>query len=102
MARARRGFVWQGVDGHGVLPRGRDSRKISTAMARAQGSRVTASPSGRLRRAPRLRGRGRRVRPADIAALMRQMATVMHAGIPLVQAFELMADVRRQQAPARL
>lgn len=90
MARARRGFVWRGVDGGGVLREG-EIEEVSAAMARARLARDGIAVR-RVRRAPRLRRRGRRVRPADIAALMRQMATVMHAGIPLVQAFDLMAD----------
>ena len=35
---------------------------------------------------------GRKVKAAQVTALMRQLATVTHAGIPLVQAFDLVAD----------
>ena len=37
-------------------------------------------------------GSGGSVKPADIALFTRQMATMMRAGVPLVQAFEIVAD----------
>lgn len=36
--------------------------------------------------------RGRSIKAADIAVFARQMATMMKAGVPLVQAFEIVAD----------
>ena len=36
--------------------------------------------------------RGGSVKPADIALFTRQMATMMRAGVPLVQAFDIVAD----------
>ncbi len=35
---------------------------------------------------------GRSIKPADIAVFSRQMATMMKAGVPLVQSFEIVAD----------
>ncbi|PUA29031.1 MAG: type II secretion system protein F [Cellvibrio sp. 79] len=35
---------------------------------------------------------GKAIKPADIAVFSRQMATMMKAGVPLVQAFEIVAD----------
>ena len=37
-------------------------------------------------------GGGGKVKPADIALFTRQMATMMRAGVPLVQAFDIVAD----------
>ena len=37
-------------------------------------------------------GGGGKVKPADIALFVRQMATMMRAGVPLVQAFDIVAD----------
>ncbi len=35
---------------------------------------------------------GKKIKPADIAVFSRQMATMMKAGVPLVQAFDIVAD----------
>jgi type IV pilus assembly protein PilC len=35
---------------------------------------------------------GGRVKPADVSLFMRQMATMMKSGVPLVQAFDIVAD----------
>ena len=34
----------------------------------------------------------KKIKPADIAVFSRQMATMMKAGVPLVQAFEIVAE----------
>ena len=36
--------------------------------------------------------RSKKITPADIALLTRQLATMMKAGVPLVQAFDIVAD----------
>jgi type IV pilus assembly protein PilC len=41
---------------------------------------------------------GKSIKPADIAVFSRQMATMMKAGVPLVQSFEIVADGVEKQS----
>lgn len=86
-------FLWEGTDREGVAQSG-EIEAASMPLARALLRRQAIDPQ-RIRRKPRalfsLRS-GRKVKPAQITAVMRQLATVTHAGIPLVQAFDLVAD----------
>jgi type IV pilus assembly protein PilC len=45
---------------------------------------------------------GKSIKPADIAVFSRQMATMMKAGVPLVQSFEIVADGVEKQSLRRL
>jgi type IV pilus assembly protein PilC len=45
---------------------------------------------------------GKAIKPADIAVFSRQMATMMKAGVPLVQSFEIVADGVEKQSLRRL
>ena len=83
-------FVWQGRDGGGA-PRSGEVAAPSLRFARAQ-LRRQGIAVGRLRRKrawPSLRGR---VAVKDIALFSRQMATMMRAGLPVVQAFDIVAS----------
>lgn len=83
-------FVWQGRDGGGADQSGEvaaPSLRFARAQLRRQGIAVR-----RLRRKrvwPSLR---RGVAAKDIALFSRQMATMMRAGLPVVQAFDIVAS----------
>ena len=83
-------FVWEGRDGGGMRQSGEvaaPSLRFARAQLRRQGIAV-----GRLRRKrtwPSLRGG---VAAKDIALFSRQMATMMRAGLPVVQAFDVVAS----------
>ena len=86
-------FLWEGTDRNGLSKSG-EIDAASMSLARALLRRQAIDPQ-RIRRKPRglfSRKSGGKVKPAQVTALMRQLATVTHAGIPLVQAFELVAD----------
>ncbi len=86
-------FLWEGTDRDGVVQSG-EIEAASVSLARALLRRRAIDPQ-RIRRKPRgmfSRKSGGKVKPAQITAIMRQLATVTHAGIPLVQAFDLVAD----------
>ena len=53
-----------------------------------------AAPRGRRmsERTGRLFGKGGKPKPADIALFTRQLATMLRAGVPLVQSFDIVAD----------
>ena len=86
-------FLWEGTNRDGLSQSG-EIEAASMSLARALLRRQAIDPQ-RIRRKPRgmfSRKSGGKVKPAQVTALMRQLATVTHAGIPLVQAFDLVAD----------
>ena len=90
-------YVWTGVDRLGRHTAGEldaDSPKAARATLRRRG---IAPKRIRRKRAPgagRWRAK-RRVKPDDIALFSRQMATMLRAGVPLVQAFDVVAKSAR-------
>ena len=86
-------FLWEGTDRNGRSQSG-EIEAASVSLARALLRRQAIDPH-RVRRKPQglfARKPGRKVKQVQVTALMRQLATVTHAGIPLVQAFDLVAD----------
>src|SRR4030095_13812683 len=87
-------FVWEGTDRQGHKTKGEISSinpNIARAELRRQGISATrvrkkSAPGGLLG------GLTGSIKPVDIALFTRQMATMMRAGVPLVQAFEVVAD----------
>lgn len=84
-------FVWRGTDRQGRDTQGEiTSQNHTTARAqlRTQGIRPNS-----VRRKPKpLFGGGKPIKPADIAIFTRQLATMMKAGVPLVQSFDIVAE----------
>jgi type IV pilus assembly protein PilC len=85
-------FLWEGTDKQGKKSKGEitsSSSSIARAELRRQGivaNKVKKKSAGFSLRA------GGKVKPADVALFTRQMATMMRAGVPLVQAFDIVAD----------
>src|SRR5690625_5224695 len=65
------------------------SKALVKAQLLKQGIRVN---SVRKKPKPLFGGGGKAIKPADIAVFSRQLATMMKAGVPLVQAFDIVAD----------
>ena len=78
-------FEWEGKDRNGKQVRG-ETRAIGEnqvlAAMRRQGIIVTKVKKRRMRS-------GKRIKPKDIAIFTRQLATMMKAGVPLLQAFDI-------------
>ncbi len=85
-------FVWEGKDKQGRKTKGEISSS-TTALAKAQLRKqgIVANKVKKKSAGIRLGGGGK-VKPADIALFTRQMATMMRAGVPLVQAFDIVAE----------
>ncbi len=85
-------FVWEGKDKQGRKTKG-EITSSTPALAKAELRRqgIVANRVTKKRAAIKLGGGGK-VKPADIALFTRQMATMMRAGVPLVQAFDIIAD----------
>ena len=85
-------FVWEGVDKQGKKAKG-EIASSNTAIARAQlRSQGINATKVRKKSAGFSFGGGGSIKPADISLFTRQMATMMKAGVPLVQAFEIVAE----------
>jgi len=85
-------FVWEGKDKQGKKSKGEISSTnpaIAKAELRRQG--IVATKVRKKAAGLSLTGGGK-PKPADIALFTRQMATMMRAGVPLVQAFDIVAD----------
>jgi type IV pilus assembly protein PilC len=92
-------FVWEGRDKRGARIKGRSLAPDESAL-RAELRRQGIAPS-RIRKQRQV-GRSGKVNPADIAVFSRQLATMLAAGIPLVQAFEIVGNGSDKPAMQKL
>jgi type IV pilus assembly protein PilC len=82
-------FVWEGVDRRGNRVKG-DTRASSVAMVRADLRRQGVNPLKVRKKAQPLFSAGKKkITSADITVFSRQLATMMSAGVPLVQSFDI-------------
>ncbi|TMH62153.1 MAG: type II secretion system F family protein [Betaproteobacteria bacterium] len=91
-------YLWEGVDRNNRNVRGESkaaSETVVTSSLRRQGIRIT-----KLKRQT-FRG-GSRVNEKDITFFTRQLATMLKAGVPLLQAFEIVARGHKNPRFARL
>jgi type IV pilus assembly protein PilC len=85
-------FLWEGTDKQGKKTKGEIS-SASPSIARAELRRQGIVASKVRKKSQGLNfSIGGNVKPADVALFTRQMATMMRAGVPLVQAFDIVAD----------
>lgn len=95
-------YLWQGMDKNGRKAKGEmpgASQALVKAQLRKQGVIAT-----KVKRKPKdLFGpRRQAINPSDIAIFSRQLATMMKAGIPLVQSFEIVGDSLENASMAEL
>jgi len=85
-------FTWTGIDRNGRKSSG-ELMATSAALARVQLRKqgVAAKRVKKKSSAIHLFG-DKQIKPADIAIFTRQLATMMKAGVPLVQAFDIIAE----------
>ena len=82
-------FLWEGKDKTGKLVKGELSGQ-SDALVKAQLRRQGINPLKVKKKPKALFGGGTaKITPKDITIFSRQLATMMSAGVPLVQAFEI-------------
>lgn len=89
-------FVWEGTNKRGQPVKGEMSGK-NAATVKAQLRKQGVTPQKVKKAAQPLFGIGggvkkKKVKPKDITFFIRQMATMIKAGVPLVQAFDIVAD----------
>jgi type IV pilus assembly protein PilC len=91
-------YLWEGKDKSGKIIKGQ-MRAGGTALVnvtlRRQGIVVTKVAKQRI-------GRGGKVSEKDVTLFTRQMATMMKAGVPLLQSFDIVGKGHANPAVARL
>ena len=95
-------YLWFGTDKNGKKTRG-EMPGLSQALVKAQ-LRKQGVIATKIKRKPKdLFGpRKQKITPGDIAIFSRQLATMMKAGIPLVQSFEIVGDSLENASMAEL
>jgi type IV pilus assembly protein PilC len=91
-------FAWEGKDKTGKLMRGEmraGGEALVQATLRRQGVLVTKVKKQSFKR-------GGRIKEKDITLFTRQLATMMKAGVPLLQAFDIVGKGASNQAVAKL
>jgi type IV pilus assembly protein PilC len=87
-------YAWEGTNKQGKIIRGETTAtSIDAVKAELRKRGVTPKP-GKVKRKGKslLGGNGKKITPGDIAVFSRQMATMMKAGVPLVQAFDIVGQ----------
>lgn len=84
-------FMWEGTDRKGNKIKGK-SMAADEAAVRADLRRQGVVPSRIKKQSPGLFSGNAKITPGDIAIFSRQLATMLAAGIPLVQAFEIVGS----------
>jgi type IV pilus assembly protein PilC len=92
-------FLWEGKDKRGHKVRGK-ALAVNEQALRADLRRQGVAPT-KVKTPSKIRGGGK-VQPQDIAVFARQLATMMSAGIPMVQAFEIIGNGHEKPAVQKL
>jgi type IV pilus assembly protein PilC len=85
-------FTWVGIDKRGTKIRGEYSAK-NPSLVRAELRRQGINPTSvKAKGKPLFGASGRRIKAREIAVFSRMISVMMSAGVPMVQAFEIIAN----------
>ncbi len=84
-------FAWEGTDKKGARVKGETSGQ-NPALVKAQLRRQGINPLKVRKKSASLFSAGKKITPLDIALFARQMATMMKAGVPLLQSFDIIGE----------
>jgi type IV pilus assembly protein PilC len=93
-------FTWEGKDKRGTRVKGKSLAPDEAAL-RTDLRRQGIAPS-RIRKQSSSFKSGGKVKPEDIAVFSRQLATMLAAGIPMVQSFEIVGSGHEKPAMQKL
>src|ERR1700749_117541 len=93
-------FAWEGKDKRGNRVKGK-SLAPDEVVLRSELRRQGIAPS-KIKKQTSAPGRGGKVKPEDLAVFARQLATMLAAGIPMVQAFEIVGNGNDKPAMQKL
>ena len=94
-------FLWEGTDRNGKKVKGK-SLASNEATVRADLRRQGVVPTRIRKQSKGLFSGGGKIDTGDIALFSRQLATMLAAGIPLVQAFEIVGNGHENAAMQKL
>jgi len=94
-------FIWEGTDRKGQKVKGK-AMAADEAAVRADLRRQGVVPTRIRKQSKGMFAGSGTVTPADIAIFMRQLATMLGAGIPLVQSFEIVGNGHDNPAMQKL
>ncbi len=83
-------FLWEGKDSKGQIVKGEMSSK-SMDLIKAQLRRQGITPT-KVKKQKAIKGGKNNITAGDISIFARQLTTMMGAGVPLVQAFEIVSN----------
>ena len=84
-------YAWEGLDKKGAKVSGEISGH-NPALIKAQLRKQGINPTKVRKKSASWLSSGKKIKPLDIAFFTRQMATMMKAGVPLLQSFDIIAD----------
>ncbi|MEE5087061.1 type II secretion system F family protein [Pseudomonas alliivorans] len=84
-------FTWEGLDKKGTKVRG-ELAGHNPALVKAQLRKQGINPTKVRKKSVSIFGKGKKIKPLDIAFFSRQMATMMKAGVPLLQSFDIISE----------
>jgi type IV pilus assembly protein PilC len=88
-AEKARVFTWEGMDRRGARVKG-ETRAANINAVRADLRRQGVNPTKvKMKPKPLFGGGKKKIKSQDLSVFTRQLATMMSAGVPLVQAFEI-------------
>jgi type IV pilus assembly protein PilC len=84
-------YTWEGIDKKGVKQQG-EVNGHNQALVKAQLRKQGINPTKVRKKPVSIFGSGKKIKPLDIAFFSRQMATMMKAGVPLLQSFDIISE----------
>ena len=84
-------YTWEGVDRKGTKVSGELSGH-SLPLIKAQLRKQGVNPTKVRKKSVSMFSKGKKIKPLDIAFFSRQMATMMKAGVPLLQSFDIISE----------
>ncbi|MNQ58125.1 Type II secretion system protein F [compost metagenome] len=94
-------FAWEGTDKKGSKVRGEISGQ-NPALVKAQLRKQGINPTKVRKKSASLLSAGKKIKPMDVALFTRQLATMMKAGVPLMQSFEIIGEGFEKPAMRKL
>lgn len=84
-------YAWEGLDKKGTKVSG-ELNGHNPALVKAQLRKQGINPLKVKKKSNLLFSSGKKIKPLDIAFFSRQMATMMKAGVPLLQSFDIISE----------